>query len=74
MITEFGLYSPANGTVYLKVSYKGQSEDEINNWYYEGDGIIMFYMNGGVPCYYEIRNNGKELYNDEADFTLKITK
>ena len=74
LTVRFGPYSPANGTVYLKASYKGQSEEEINNWYYEGDGIIMFYMNGGVPCYYEIRNNGKELYNDEADFTLKITK
>ena len=74
LTVRFGPYSPSNGTVYIKASYKGQWEEEVNNWYYEGDGIIMFYMDGGTPCYYEIRNGGKELYNEEANFTLRVTK
>ena len=74
LTVSFGPYSPSNGTVRIKASYNGQWEEEINNWYYEGDGIVMFYMDGGSPCYYEIRNGGKELYNEEANFTLKVTK
>lgn len=74
LTVRFGPYSSSNGIVYIKASYKGQSEEEINNWYYEGDGVIMFYMNVGTPCYYEIRNDGKELYNKDANFTLRVTK
>lgn len=74
LTVKFGPYSSSNGIVDIKVSYKGQWEEEINNWYYEGGGVIMFYMDGGVPCYYEIRNGGKELYNEDANLTLKVTK
>lgn len=70
----FGPYSSSNGIVDIKVSHKGQWEEEINNWYYEGNGIIMLYMNGGMPFYYEIRADGKELYNKEANLTLRVTK
>ena len=74
LTVRFGPYSPSNGIVYIKVSHKGQWEEEINNWYYEGDGTIMFYMDGGVPCYFEIRNDGKELYNQDGNYTLRVTK
>ena len=74
LTVRFGPYSPYNGTVYIKASYKGEWEEEINNWYYEGDGIVMFYINGGSPFYCEIGNDGKTLYNAEMDLTLKVTK
>ena len=70
----FGPSYGSNGEVYIKVTYRGQWEEEINNWYYEGDGIIMFYMDGGTPIYCEIRNGGKELYNEEGNITLKAIK
>ena len=66
--------SGPSGVVDVKVSYKGNWEEEINNWYYEGDGEIMFYLDGGTPCYFQIRNGGKELYNEMANFTLKVIK
>ena len=74
---QFGPYSSSNGIVRIKASYRGEWEEEVNNWYYEGDGVIMFYMNGGTPCYYEIRNGGRELYSPEIGpngLTLKVTK
>lgn len=74
MTVQFGPYSSSNGFVEITVSYKGQWEKEQNNWYYEGDGIVMFYMDGGVPCYFEIRNGGKELYNEEGNVTLRLVK
>lgn len=74
MTVTFGPYTGTNSEVYIKISYKGQWEEELNNWYYEGDGVIMFYMDAGVPVYCEIRNGGKELYNEEANFTLKAIK
>lgn len=74
MTVKFGPYTGSNSEVLIKATYRGQTEQELNNWYYEGNGVIMFYMGGGTPCYYEIRNGGKELYNSEANFTLKVTK
>ena len=71
---KFGPYSPYNGFFSIRVSKNGQWEEEENNWYYEGDGIIMLYMDGGTPCYFEIRDGGKTLYNEAADWTLKVTK
>lgn len=64
----------SNGFYSIRASYKGQWEEEINNWYYEGNGTIMLYMDGGTPVYFEIRNGGKELYNSEANWVLKATK
>lgn len=61
-----------NGVVDIKFTYKGQSEREINNWYYEGDGIIMFYVDGGTECYFQIINDGKELTNPHSGLTLKV--
>lgn len=49
MTVKFGPYSPSNGFVEITASYKGQWEKEQNNWYYEGDGIVMFYMGGVFP-------------------------
>lgn len=63
-----------NGFYTIRASYRGQWEEEINNWYYEGDGDIMVYMDGGTPVYFQIRNGGKELYNEDANYTLKATK
>lgn len=71
-------FSPLNGSpngmVDIKASYRGQTEREINNWYYEGNGLIMFYMSGGTECYFKIRNDGKELYNSTSGFVLKLVK
>lgn len=70
-------FEPLNGDmgyVHIKATYRGQSEEEYNCWYYEGRGEIMFYMDGGSECYYQIRDGGKELYNSEANFTLKAIK
>ena len=71
-------FEPLNGGnmgyVYIKATYRGQTEEEYNCWYYEGGGEIMFYMDGGADCYYQIRNGGKELYNREANFTMKAIK
>lgn len=68
------LNGSTNGVVDVKVTYKGRSEREINNWYYEGGGVIMFYLDGGTECYFQIKNDGKELYNPGSGFTLKLVK
>lgn len=71
-------FSPLNGSpngeVDIKMTYKGNWEREINNWYYEGGGVIMFYMNGGADCYFQIKNGGKELVNPQSGLTLKLVK
>ena len=69
---KFGPYTGSNSTVYLKATYRGQTEEEINNWYYEGGGIIMFYMNVGDPAYFQITNGGKELRGEY--YTLKAIR
>lgn len=70
-------FSPLNGSpngqVDIRASYRGASEREINNWYYEGRGIIMLYI-GATECYFQIRNNGKELYNTAGGYILKLVK
>lgn len=70
----FGDYTGSNSEVLVKVTYRGEWAEELNNWYYEGDGVIMFYLDGGTPCYFEIRNGGKELYNEESGSVLKAIK
>lgn len=71
---KFHPYTGTNSVVDIKASKGGYWEEEINNWYYKGNGMIMFYLNGGEPCYYEIRNDGRELYSPQLNFTLKVTK
>lgn len=68
----FGPYTGSNSVVYLKATYRGHTEEEINNWYYEGNGIIMFYMNAGEPVYFQITNGGKELQGEY--YTLKAIR
>lgn len=70
----FSDFNGRMGEVDIKASYRGQWERELNNWYYEGDGIIMFYMDGGNPVYFEVTNGGKSLYNEESGISLKLVK
>ena len=61
-----------NGAVDIKITYKGRTEREINNWYYEGGGVIMFYVDGGIECYLQIKDGGKVLDNPHSGLTLKL--
>ena len=63
-----------DGIAEMTATLGRQYETEINSWYYEGDGEIMFYMDGGTPIYLKIQNNGKNLYNEEANATFKLVK
>ena len=72
LTVKFGPYTGSNSEVYMKASKGGYYEEEINNWYYEGNGVIMFYMDGGNPCYFEITNGGKVLEGDY--YNLKAIK
>lgn len=69
---KFGPYTGSNSEIHIKATYGGQTEQEINNWYYEGDGEIMFYMNVGDPVYLKITNGGRELKGEH--FTLKAIR
>lgn len=71
---KFGPYNGSEGVVTLRATRGSEWEEEVNNWYYKGNGIIMFYMNGGSPCYYQIEKGGREIYNDVMNLTLKAIK
>ena len=75
MTLTFEPYNGTNGVVHIKFSGHGTTEEELNNWYYLGGGRIMCYMGlDNQEIYYEIRNGGKELYNDVGNLTFKAIR